>query len=90
MITRAAPLRRPDIAANNGFVEAKKAGVAVDRCFPDFEAFRAQAAKGEERTRKFEAHEAELREMFERLGDRRGDGWYFDQPTQVNLLRKSG
>ncbi len=50
----------------------------------------AHVAKGEERTRKFEALEAELREMFERLGTRRDDGWYFDQPMRINLLRKTG
>ncbi len=77
-------------AANDGFVEEKSARLTGDRCFPDFEAFRAQVAKGAERTRKFEAHEAELRELFERLGDRRDDGWYFDQPMRVNLLRKTG
>lgn len=77
-------------AANNGFTEEKTAQFTIDRCFPDFEAFRAQMAKGEERTRKFEAHEAELREIFGRLGDKRDDGWYFDQPMRINLLRKTG
>ncbi len=77
-------------AARSGFVEEKQAEFTIDRCFEDFEAFRAQAAKGEERTRKFDAHEAELREMFERLGTRRDDGWYFDQPMRINLLRKTG
>lgn len=77
-------------AAGNGFVEEKRAEFTIDRCFEDFEAFRAQVAKGAERRRKFEAHEAELREMFERLGDRRREGWYFDQPMRINLLRKTG
>ncbi|MHA1108890.1 MAG: class I SAM-dependent methyltransferase [Alphaproteobacteria bacterium] len=77
-------------AIGNGFVGEKSARFTIDRCFADFEAFRAQAAKGEERTAKFEAHEAELREIFERLGTKREDGWYFDQPMQINLLRKTG
>jgi SAM-dependent methyltransferase len=77
-------------AARTGFVEEKRAEFTIDRCFEDFEAFRAQAARGEERTRKFEALETELREMFERLGDKRDDGWYFDQPMRINLLRKTG
>ena len=50
----------------------------------------AHVAKGPERMRKFEALEAELREMFGRLGTRRDDGWYFDQPIRINLLRKTG
>ncbi len=77
-------------AANNGFRQEKTAQFTIDRCFPDFEAFRAQIAKGEERIRKFEAHEVELREIFGRLGTRRDDGWYFDQPMRINLLRKTG
>jgi hypothetical protein len=77
-------------AARTGFAEEKRAEFTVDRCFEDVEAFRAHAAKGEERTRKFEALEAELRDMFERLGTKRDDGWYFDQPMRINLLRKTG
>ncbi len=36
----------------------------------------------------FAEHAAELRERFERLGEKRSDGWHFAQPIRVHLFRK--
>ncbi len=39
--------------------------------------------------RKRQPREAELRALFDSLGDRRFDATYFDQPMRVNLFRKA-
>lgn len=75
-------------AANDGFTQVKEDHFMLDRAFADFDEFRDGVTHSEERRRNFEAHEAELRELFERLGDVRADGVYFDQPMRINLLRK--
>ncbi len=36
----------------------------------------------------FAKHAAELRERFERLGEKRSDRWHFAQPIRVHLFRK--
>ncbi|GAA0576129.1 class I SAM-dependent methyltransferase [Caenispirillum bisanense] len=54
-----------------------------------FEAFRDRIiSANSDREARFDAHEAELRTRFEELGTRTDDGWTFDQPTRVTVLRK--
>ncbi len=77
-------------AADDGFTQVKEDHFMLERGFADFEDFRDWVSHSEERRRNFEAHEAELRELFERLGDKRADGVYFDQPMRINMLRKTG
>lgn len=76
-------------AIGNGFAEEKQAEFTVETCFADFEAFRTRAVRSEAHRQKFEANEARLRDLFERLGEVRADGSYFDQPMRINLLRKT-
>ncbi|MCA1941519.1 MAG: methyltransferase domain-containing protein [Caenispirillum bisanense] len=54
-----------------------------------FEAFRDRIiSANSEREARFDANEAALRTRFEELGTRTDDGWTFDQPTRVTVLRK--
>lgn len=54
-----------------------------------FEAFRDRIVSANtDREARFDAHEAELRALFEKLGTRTDEGWTFDQPTRVTILRK--
>lgn len=54
-----------------------------------FESFRERLiSANSEREARFDAHAADLRERFEALGTRTDDGWTFDQPTRVTVLRK--
>lgn len=57
----------------------------------DFEAFRTRVvAANAEREAAFAARDLELRRAFERLGQRSVEGGrIFEQPTRVNLLRKT-
>ena len=71
-----------------GFAAEKEFEFTVERRFEDFEAFRANVVKDDERRRKFDANESQLRELFDTLGDKRADATYFDQPMRVNLFRK--
>ena len=71
-----------------GFAVEKEFEFTVERRFEDFDSFRANVVKDDERRRKFDANEAKLRELFATLGDRRADATYFDQPIRVNLFRK--
>ena len=55
----------------------------------NFEAYRENSVSiRPERAKLFDEKDAELRESFARLGEKRADGWYFAQPIRVNLLRK--
>jgi SAM-dependent methyltransferase len=71
-----------------GFAVETEFEFTVERRFENFEAFRANVVKDDERRRKFEANEPKLRELFTTLGDKRTDATYFDQPMRVNLFRK--
>ncbi len=76
-------------AVNNGFTQVKEDHFMLDRAFADFDDFRDSVTHTEERLRNFEAHEAEVLELFERLGEKRTDGVYFEQPMRINMLRKT-
>jgi ubiquinone/menaquinone biosynthesis C-methylase UbiE len=65
---------------------ARREGVIVTR-LADFDAFRAlMISVDPARADAFDQQEPALRERFERLGRRAGDGYEFDQPFRVNLL----
>jgi SAM-dependent methyltransferase len=56
----------------------------------DFEAFHERITQINPATReRFSEHEAKIREDFERLGQPVADGWAFDQPMRVQLLRRA-
>jgi len=58
--------------------------------FADFEAFRRrQIAVDPVRAPILAEDESKIRAAFERHGQRGDDGWSFDQPMRINLLRKS-
>ncbi|WP_323378404.1 class I SAM-dependent methyltransferase [Skermanella mucosa] len=40
------------------------------------------------RSRLIRTRDAELRDLFETIGERREGAWWFDQPARINLLRK--
>ncbi len=55
----------------------------------DFEAFRQrQIAVDPTRAAVVDERQTEIRAAFERHGRRAEDGWWFDQPMRINLLRK--
>ncbi|HJO71544.1 MAG: class I SAM-dependent methyltransferase [Rhodospirillales bacterium] len=57
--------------------------------YPDYEAFRDRLIRILPDTRAvFAEMDADLRATFERLGNKRADGYEFVQPNRVNLLRR--
>lgn len=57
--------------------------------FADFEDFREDVILVDSRRlARFEDRADAMREAFACLGERRADGWYFDQPTRVNVIAK--
>lgn len=83
--------------AHRALHEAHSHGLHVERetmfihlvKMQDFEAFRERIVSANtEREACFDAHEGDLREMFETLGTRTEDGWVFDQPVRVTVLSK--
>lgn len=54
-----------------------------------FEAFRDRLiSANSEREARFDANTAMLKERFEALGEKTDEGWQFDQPMRVTVLRK--
>lgn len=54
-----------------------------------FEAFRDRIISANtEREARFDANAAALQARFEELGEKTADGWQFEQPTRVTVLRK--
>jgi SAM-dependent methyltransferase len=58
---------------------------------PDFASFRDRVVLADEaRAEVFAGREAELRERFERAAERHEDGFRFQQPMRVDVLRRAG
>ncbi len=58
-------------------------------CHTDYDSFRAGVMTiNPGRKDAFEANDVEMRAGFEALGRKVDDGWEFDQPIRINLLRK--
>ena len=58
--------------------------------FPDFQAFHDRLTSINPHIRdRFEEQEDEIAASFKRLATRREDGWAFDQPMRVTVLRRS-
>ena len=58
--------------------------------FPDFESFRARIITVNPATESgFDEQDGPLRSAFRKLGRRDGGDWVFEQPTRVNVLRKT-
>ncbi len=58
--------------------------------FPDFQAFHDRLTSINPHIRdRFDEQEEEIAANFQHLGTRRDDGWAFDQPMRVTVLRRS-
>lgn len=76
-------------AAGPRFEEIREYGYDSVYSYGSFEELKAQVLRVDETRRaKFEALEASLREGFERTAARRDEGYCFDHPNRLNLLRR--
>lgn len=76
-------------ASTHGLQLELDTAYVIDASHASFEAYiENSVAINPARATIFSQHAAELRERFERLGEKRDDGWHFAQPIRVHLFRK--
>jgi ubiquinone/menaquinone biosynthesis C-methylase UbiE len=78
-------------AADQWALESIREIIHVEQIrFADFEAFhQRQIAVAPARAAVLEERQGELRTAFEHHGRKAEDGWWFEQPMRINLLRKA-
>jgi 2-polyprenyl-3-methyl-5-hydroxy-6-metoxy-1,4-benzoquinol methylase len=76
-------------AAAQGLTLELDTAYVIDTSHASFDAYiENSVAINPARAAIFTEHAAELRARFERLGEKRDDGWHFAQPIRVHLFRK--
>lgn len=76
-------------AIGNGFSQLQEITYVNVVTYPDFDHFRERILRiNPDKADTFTASEDTLRAGFERLGKKTDEGWTFDQPMRVNLLKK--
>lgn len=77
-------------AKQRGFTELSETRYVADGKHASFEAYRENSVSiNPGRAKIFAEREVEIRDRFERFGEKRADGWHFVSPIRVNVLRKS-
>ena len=90
-VVRAKALEAVRAAGQWGLVEERETVTIHTIRERDYQSFRDRMlAIDPDRADLLTANDAELERQFLRLGAEVEDGWAFDQPTRVNLLRKKG
>lgn len=75
-------------AAGQGFEEVEETEYATVRVYPAYEDYRENSTSvNPKRATLFDELDAELRERFERFGKKQADGYHFQRPNRVNVLR---
>lgn len=88
-VVRAKALEAIRAAGHWGLEPVREIFLLQKNRFTDFDAFRRrQIAVDPVRAPIVVEQEAEIRAAFERHGKKGDDGWSFDQPMRINLLRK--
>ena len=76
-------------AGTRGFVALSESRYVADGKHASFESYRENSVSiSPARAKIFAEREDEIRARFETYGEQRDDGWHFESPIRVNVLRK--